>query len=110
MKHQLKKLEIPEDEYDRQVQVQKWIDWWVDHLNKYDLHYIEAAFVQGEKNRQVMPDFGYPEEVTTLSDRLQSHADHQEFEFGIEGGISSRESKEAAEYALTLFKIREWTF
>ena len=40
MQYQLKeKDEIPEDDYNRETQIKLWTEWWVNNLNKYDLHY-----------------------------------------------------------------------
>ena len=47
MKYQLEEKVIPEDGYNRDTQIKLWTEWWVDNLNKYDLHYIEHGFVHG---------------------------------------------------------------
>tara|TARA_R100000482_G_C5095567_1_gene133028 strand:- start:361 stop:750 length:390 start_codon:yes stop_codon:yes gene_type:complete len=111
MQYQLEEKinQIPEDEYNRETQVKLWTEWWVENLNKYDLHYLEEVFVQGEKNRKTMPDLGYSAELVIIRSRIESHADVQEFEFAILGGLDRQDARKAAEYALTLLKVREWT-
>ena len=111
MQYRLKEKndEIPEDDYNRETQVKLWTEWWVENLNKYDLHYLEEVFVQGEKNRKTMPDLGYSAELVIIRSRIESHADVQEFEFAILGGLDRQDARKAAEYALTLLKVREWT-
>jgi hypothetical protein len=111
MQYRLKEKidEIPEDDYNRETQVKLWTEWWVNNLNKYDLHYLEEIFVSCEKARKTMPDLGYSGELSIIRSRLEKHGDHQEFEFAILGGLDRQDAKKAAEYALTLLKVREWT-
>ena len=116
MQYQLEALEIPEDGYNRDTQIKLWTEWWVDNLNKYDLHYIEQGFVHGQENRDRFKAAGieqsgddYINEKMMIANRIEIHSDTQFFQFGIQGTLDTRDAREAAEYALTLLKVREWT-
>ena len=116
MKHQLEEKVIPEDEYNRETQIKLWTEWWVDNLNKYDLHYIEQGFVHGQENRDRFKAAGieqsgddYINEKMMIANRIEIHSDTQHFLFGIVEPLDHKDAKKAAEYALTLLKVREWT-
>ena len=115
MQYQLEEKVIPEDEYNRDTQIKLWTEWWVDNLNKYDLHFIEQGFVHGQENRDRFKAAGieqsddYINEKMMIANRMEIHSDTQTFLFGIVGALDHRDAKEAAEYALTLLKVREWT-
>ena len=115
MQYQLEEKVIPEDEYNRETQIKLWTEWWVNNLNKYDLHFIEKGFVQGQKTRDRFKEAGmddldeYINEKMMIANRIELHSDTQHFLFGIVGALDHRDAKEAAEYALTLLKVREWT-
>ena len=115
MKYQLEEKVIPEDEYNRDTQIKLWTEWWVDNLNKYDLHYIEQGFVHGQENRDRFKAAGieqsddYINEKMMIANRMEIHSDTQHFLFGIVGALNDKDAKKAAEYALTLLKVREWT-
>ena len=116
MQYQLEAIEIPEDEYNRETQVKLWTEWWVDNLNKYDLHYIEQGFVHGQENRDRFKAAGieqsgddYINEKMMIANRIEIHSDTQHFLFGIVEPLDHKDAKKASEYALTLLKVREWT-
>ena len=115
MQYQLEEKVIPEDEYNRDTQIKLWTEWWVNNLNKYDLHFIEQGFDHGQETRERFKAAGieqsddYTNEKMMIANRIELHADTQQFLFGIVGALDHRDAKEAAEYALTLLKVREWT-
>ena len=115
MKYQLEEKVIPGDEYNRETQIKLWTEWWVDNLNKYDLHFIEQGFVHGQENRDRFKAAGieqsddYINEKMMIANRIELHSDTQHFLFGIVGALNHRDGKEAAEYALTLLKDKDWT-
>ena len=115
MKYQLAEKVIPDDEYNRDTQIKLWTEYWVENLNEYDLHFLEKAFVQGQKTRDRFKAAGiedfdpYTNEKMMIANRISLHSDTQHFLFGIVGWLDHRDAKEAAEYALTLLKDKDWT-
>ena len=115
MQYQLEENVIPDDEYNRDTQIKLWTEYWVENLNKYDLHFLERAFVHGQKTRDRFKAAGiedfdpYTNEKMMIANRISLHSDTQHFLFGIVGAVDYKEAKKAAEYALTLLKVREWT-
>ena len=98
MQYQLEENVIPDDEYNRDAQIKLWTEYWVENLNKYDLHFLERAFVHGQKTRDRFKAAGiedfddYINEKMMIANRIAIHSDTQHFLFGIVGAVDYKEA------------------